>query len=74
MSPLAQETFSFTDELPSEGPITSTKQLWGFLESQETTAVSPETYGEFVYPYQDRLVKRFGLLSYGCCERVDAIW
>ena len=21
-----------------------------------------------------RLVKRFGLLSYGCCERVDAIW
>jgi len=73
-SPLAQESFSFTDELPSEGPITSTKQVWGFLESQETTAVSPETFGEFVFPYQDRLVKRFGLLSYGCCERVDAIW
>jgi hypothetical protein len=48
--------------------------MWGFLESQETTAVSPETYGEFVYPYQDRLVKRYGLLSYGCCERVDALW
>ena len=31
-------------------------------------------FGEFVYPYQDRLVKRYGLLSYGCCERVDAIW
>lgn len=73
-APLAQESFSFTDELPSEGPITSTKQVWGFLESQETTAVSPETFGEFVFPYQDRLVKRFGLLSYGCCERVDAIW
>ena len=73
-SPLAQESFSFTDELPSEGPITSTKQIWGFLESQETTAVSPDTFGEFVFPYQDRLVKRFGLLSYGCCERVDAIW
>ena len=71
---VGQETFSFTDELPAEGPITSTKQVWGFLESQETTAVSPETYGEFVYPYQDRLVKRYGLLSYGCCERVDAIW
>lgn len=38
------------------------------------TAVSPETFGEFVFPYQDRLVKRFGLLSYGCCERVDAIF
>ena len=69
-----QESFAFTDELPAEGTITSTKQLWGFLESQETTAVSPEAFGEFVYPYQDRLAKRFGLLSYGCCERVDAIW
>ncbi|MBR2460091.1 MAG: hypothetical protein IKB34_02515 [Clostridia bacterium] len=73
-APLAQESFCFTEELPSDGPISSTKQVWGFLESQETTAVSPETYGEFVYPYQDRLVKRYGLLSYGCCERVDAIW
>jgi len=73
-SPVAQESFAFTDELPTEETITSTKQLWGFLESQETTAVSPDMYGEFVYPYQDRLVKRFGLLSYGCCERVDAIW
>ena len=66
--------FAFTKELPSDGPITSTKQVWGFLESQESTAVSPETYGEFVYPYLDRLVKRFGLLSYGCCERIDNLW
>lgn len=73
-SPLHQESFSFTDELPADGPIAATTQVWGFLESQETTAVSPEAFGEFVYPYQDRLAKRFGLLSYGCCERVDAIW
>ena len=73
-SPLNQESFSFTDELPSEGEITSTSQLWGFLESQETTAVSPAMFGEFVYPYFERLVKRFGLLSYGCCERVDNLW
>ena len=73
-SGVAQESFGFTDELPAEGPIHSTKQMWGFLESQETTAVSPEMYGEFVYPYQERLVKRYGLLSYGCCERVDTIW
>ena len=39
-SPLNQESFSFTDELPSEGEITSTNQLWGFFESQETTAVT----------------------------------
>lgn len=73
-SAVAQESFAFTDELPADGEITSTNQLWGFLESQETTAVSPQMYGEFVYGYQDRLVKRYGLLSYGCCERVDAIW
>ena len=72
-APLAQESFAFNSELPTEN-ITSTKQCWGFMESQETTAVSPATFGEFVFPYQDRLAKRFGLLSYGCCERVDAIW
>ena len=71
---LNQESFCFTDELPASGKITSTKQVWGFLESQESTAVSPDMFGEFVYPYQDRLAKRFGLLSYGCCERVDALW
>lgn len=73
ISPISQESFAFNSELPTEN-VEKTTQCWGFLESQETTAVSPETFGEFVFPYQDRLVKRFGLLSYGCCERVDAIW
>ncbi len=72
-SPLSQESFAFTDELPV-GTAETTKQCWGFLESQETTAVSAATYGEFVFRYQKRLAERFGLLSYGCCERVDAIW
>jgi len=73
MSPIMQESFAFNNELPTDG-VTKTTQCWGFLESQETTAVSAEMFGEFVFPYQDRLVKRMGLLSYGCCERVDAIW
>jgi hypothetical protein len=73
LSPLAQESFAFTNELPGDS-VTKTTECWGFLESQETTAVSPETFGEFVFPYQQRMVDRFGLLSYGCCERVDAIW
>ena len=72
-SPIAQESYAFNHELPTDKAARTT-DCWGFLESQETTAVSPEVYGEFVYPYQDRLVKRFGLLSYGCCERVDALW
>ena len=73
ISPLAQESFAFTDELPTEN-VTKTTECWGYLESQETTAVSPDIFGEFVFPYQDRLAKRYGLLSYGCCERVDAIF
>lgn len=73
ISPVAQESFAFTNELPSEN-VTKTTQCWGFLEAQEATAISTDMFGEFVFPYQDRLAKRFGLLSYGCCERVDAIW
>lgn len=73
LSPLAQESFAFTNELPAD-KVTRTTECWGFLESQETTAVSADTFGEFVFPYQQRLVDRFGLLSYGCCERVDALW
>ncbi len=72
-SPVCQESFAFNSELP-EDKVTCTNQCWGFLEAQEATAISPELFGEFVFPYQDRLVRRFGLLSYGCCERVDAIW
>ena len=70
---VAQESFAFNHELPEDRAVKTT-DVWGFLESQETTAVSPATFEEFVFPYQDRLAKRFGLLSYGCCERVDAIW
>lgn len=73
ISPVAQESFAFNSELPTD-KAEKTTDVWGFLESQETTAVSPDTFGEFVFPYQDRMVKRYGLLSYGCCERVDALW
>ncbi len=73
ISPVAQESFAFNNELPTEN-VTKTTECWGFLESQETTVVSLDMFREFVFPYQDRLVKRYGLLSYGCCERVDALW
>ena len=73
ISPIHQESFAFNNELPADKAVKTT-DVWGFLESQETTAVSPAMYGEFIYPYQDRLVKRFGLLTYGCCERVDNLW
>lgn len=73
MSDIGQESFAFTNELPTEN-ITKTTQCWGFLESQETVAISDEMFGEFMFPYMLRLINRMGLLSYGCCEPVDCRW
>ena len=47
------------------------KHLWGWAESQEFANMSPAMYQEFVLPYLARLSERFGLVYYGCCERVD---
>lgn len=69
--------FGWTNELPSwsEAPgKVRTKDMWGFVESQETSSVSPEMYGEFVLPYHIKLAERFGLNCFGCCESVTARW
>jgi len=55
---------------PVKGPV-KFKHLWGFCESQETVGVSPEMFGEFIFPYQKPLIERFGLTYYGCCEPVE---
>ncbi|MDR1796049.1 MAG: hypothetical protein LBR44_01175 [Clostridiales Family XIII bacterium] len=69
--------FGWTDELPSwadaPSPLT-TMGMWGFVESQETSTVNPEMYGEFIFPYHKRLAERFGLNCYGCCESVTSRW
>lgn len=47
------------------------RDLWGFGESQETVGISPEMFGEFIWPYQQPLMEKFGLTYYGCCEPVE---
>ena len=65
----------FTDELPkSTDGIVRTGDLWGNLNSQETVSVSAAMYHEFCFPYYYRLAEIFGLVYYGCCEPVHAIW
>ena len=69
--------FGFTDELPTEGfdPLkVRTIDMWGFVEAQETVAVSPSMYAEFVLPYHIRIAERFGLNYYGCCEIYNTRW
>jgi hypothetical protein len=65
--------YGYVSDLPgaeSEGPVTL-KNLWGWAESQEAEPLSPAMYKEFVLPYLAKLSERFGLVYYGCCERVD---
>jgi hypothetical protein len=50
------------------------KDIWGFGESQETVGVSPDTFAEFVFPYQEPILNRFGLNCYGCCEPLNLRW
>jgi len=70
---VGQGSWCFTDELPSSGTVTS-KDVWGFLDSQETVGVSPSMYAEMVFPYYEMIAEQYGLLSYGCCEPVHPFW
>ena len=70
---LAQGTFCYNDEQKNAGAIT-TKDVWGYLDSQETVGISPDMFAEFIFPYYKKISDCYGLLSYGCCEPVDPFW
>lgn len=71
---LGQGSFCFNDVLPKDKEIITTKDVWGFMDSQETVSISPQMYEEFIFPAYQKISKNFGLLSYGCCEPIDPIW
>lgn len=68
--------FGFTDEISqiSEGEMVTTMDMWGFCEAQETAAVDPDMYGEFIFPRHKRILERFRLNCYGCCEAYGPRW
>ena len=75
---LGQGTWCYNHELPGEEeakkrPLT-TKDVWGFMDSQETVGLSPDMYEEFIFPCYQKIASQYGLLSYGCCEPVNPIW
>ena len=70
---VGQGTLSFTDELPADG-VQGPGDVWGFMDSQETVSISPDMYGEFIFPYYRKIASSYGLLSYGCCEPVNPVW
>jgi hypothetical protein len=66
--------YAYTDELPSSGynpeKITTSDQ-WGCGNAQIFTSVSPEMHNEFSLDYEKKWLENFGLVYYGCCERLD---
>lgn len=61
----------YSRELPApdfDGTHVRLKDLWGFGVAQELSLVGPAQHDEFVLQYQLRLLERYGLNAYGCCE------
>jgi hypothetical protein len=66
----------FTTHLPKEG-FTGTprlRDLWVWMESQETTMISPAMFARLFLPYMAEVSSLFGLIYYGCCEPVHDRW
>jgi hypothetical protein len=69
--------YGWTKQLPAngfDGMHVRLMDMWGYSESQETTNVSPDFFKEFIFPYQNTILQRFGLNIYGCCEPLDNRW
>jgi len=61
----------FTDELPQrdfDGKRVRMIDMWGNSAPQIFSAVSPEMHWDFALKYEMRILERFGLNCYGCCE------
>jgi hypothetical protein len=65
------QAMPYSLELPdpcANGPSVSRKELWGYMQAQELTLVSPAMFDEFMLRYQMPIMSSFGLIAYGCCE------
>ncbi len=61
----------YTDELPADGfdpDRVRLRDMWGMTETQDLTGFSPAMLDKFFLPHLRRLLARFGLNCYGCCE------
>ena len=73
--------FAYTNDLPqpdfNEEHVRA-KDMFGATNAQDFQAVSPQMLEEFVLPYQIKILEKFGLSYYGCCEdltpKIDSIF
>lgn len=67
-------SYIYTDELLPDsgmGKETITKYGWAFGLAQLFSSVSPGVTEEFELPYIKRMAEYFGMIYYGCCDRLD---
>lgn len=65
------QAMPYAEELEDPAPNCNgvkRSQLWGYMAAQEFTSVSPAMFDEFLLQYQLPILKKFGLVAYGCCE------
>ena len=61
----------YTHDLPSKSYTpgnASLKDVWASAEAQEFALVSPDMHEEFILQYERKILERFGLTGYGCCD------
>jgi hypothetical protein len=65
--------YGYTNDItaPAPGEPLTFKHLWAFAESQEFISVSPEMTREYAIDYEKRLLSKFGLSAYGCCDNLE---
>lgn len=66
----------YTTALPTErepGAV-RLKDLWVWMESQESAGISPRMFARMFLPYLADVSRLFGLVYYGCCEAVHDRW
>jgi hypothetical protein len=64
-----------SDLPPADTPgAAGLSNCWGRTESQESVGLSPDMFNEFYLPYIAAGCRMFGLVYYGCCERIDDRW
>ena len=67
-------SYIYTDELlpgSGEGRGPYSQNCWSLGLAQLMTAVSPTLFEEFELPYIARMAGCFGMIYYGCCDRMD---
>lgn len=67
-------TGGWTDQLPREGynpDCPRTIDIWSEGKAQPLGFVSPEMFEEYEIDYAKKVYAKFGLINYGCCERLD---